>query len=152
VSIGVSFSDSLARLLQPWPVMRIAIPVWNGRVSPVFDVARTICVADLDDDLGAASPRATHALNPVRPVSTLTELGIDLLVCSAISAPLASAMSASGIGVISDICGSPDEIIEALLAGGDDLEGLRSPGSRRDPKRSFPVCTSPEGRGPRRSR
>ena len=132
--------------------MRIAIPVWNGRVSPVFDVARTICVADLDDEVGEASPRATHALNPVRPVSTLTDLDIDLLVCSAISAPLASAVSVSGIGVISDICGSLDEIITALLAGGDDLEALRSPGSRRDSKRSVRVCASPEGRGPRRSR
>jgi len=132
--------------------MRIAIPVWNGRVSPVFDVARTICVADMDDDLGETNPRATHALNPVRPVSTLTELGVDLLVCSAISAPLVSAMSASGIEVISDICGSPDEIIAALAAGGDGLEGLRSPGSRRHPKRSFQVRTSPDGRGPQSSR
>ncbi|MEE4270649.1 MAG: NifB/NifX family molybdenum-iron cluster-binding protein [Thermoanaerobaculales bacterium] len=132
--------------------MRIAIPVWNGRVSPVFDVARTICVADIDGELGEPNPRAIHALNPVRPVSTLTDLGIDLLACSAISAPLASAMSAAGIEVISDICGSPDEIIEALAAGGDGLEGLRSPGSRRDPKRSFVARTSRQGREPQSSR
>lgn len=116
--------------------MRIAIPVWNSRVSPVFDVARTIRVTDIDGEDGGANQPATHALNPVRPVATLTELGVDVLVCSAISAPLAAALSASEIEVISDICGAPDEIIASLAAGDETLDGFRAPGSRPKPRRS----------------
>lgn len=116
--------------------MRIAIPVWNGRVSPVFDVARTIRVTDIDGVGGEPSELEMHAINSAQPRSTLAELGVDVLVCSAISAPLAAALLASDIDVISDICGSPDEIVAALAAGDNELRRFRSPGSRRRTKRS----------------
>jgi predicted Fe-Mo cluster-binding NifX family protein len=116
--------------------MRIAIPVWNGRVSPVFDVAKTIRVADLDRQSGTFVADGTHVLNQARPASSLSELGINVLVCSAISSPLEAKLHALGIEVISDICGSPEEIIAALAAGEGDLVQFRSPGSRRKPRRS----------------
>jgi len=111
--------------------MKIAIPVWNGRVSPVFDVARTIRVVDVDVDRGAVVADSTHALEPGRPVSALAALGVDVLVCSAVSPTIEAAVWVSGVEVISDICGPPDEIVEALAAGDADLCRFRSPGSRR---------------------
>lgn len=111
--------------------MKIAIPVWNGRVSPVFDVARTIRVVDVDVDRGAVVADSTHALEPGRPVSALAALGVDVLVCSAVSPPIEAAVWVAGVEVISDICGSPDEILEALAAGDTELSRFRSPGSRR---------------------
>lgn len=111
--------------------MKIAIPVWNGRVSPVFDVARAIRVVDVDVGRGCVSEGSTHAVAARRPVSTLSALGVDALVCSAISPPIEAAVWVSGVEVISDICGSPDEILEALAAGDTELSRFRSPGSRR---------------------
>ena len=29
--------------------MKVAVPDWEGRVSPVFDVARQVLLVDLDD-------------------------------------------------------------------------------------------------------
>ena len=127
--------------------MRIAIPVWNGRVSPVFDVARTIRVADLDCQSGEWVADGTHVLNPARPASTLSELGVNALVCSAISSPLESTLYALGVEVVSDICGSPEEIVAALAAGDAELARFRSPGSRRKPKSSKARRLLLEGRG-----
>lgn len=111
-------------------LMNIAIPVWSGRVSPVFDVAKTVRVADLDCQRGELGADSTHVLNPARPASTLSELGVNVLICSAISSPLEAKLWALGIEVISDICGSPDAIIAALAAGDAELDRFRSPGSR----------------------
>ena len=111
--------------------MKIAIPVWNGRVSPVFDVAKAIRVVDVDVGRGCVSDGSTHTVAARRPVSTLTALGVDVLVCSAVSPPIEAAVLVSGIDVISDICGSPDEILQALASGDTELNRFRSPGSRR---------------------
>ena len=40
----------LVRALLGDPVMKIAIPYWAGRVSPVFDVAKHLLVAEIDND------------------------------------------------------------------------------------------------------
>lgn len=116
--------------------MIIAIPVWNGRVSPVFDVAKRVLVADLDSRSGELVAQGTHVLDPGRPASTLSALGADVLICSAISSPLEATLWAQGVEVVSDICGSPDEIMAALAAGDASLDRFRSPGSRCNPKHS----------------
>ncbi len=131
--------------------MRIAIPVWNGRVSPVFDVAKTIRVADLDRQSGELVADGTHVLNPTRPASTLSELGVNVLICSAISSPVEATLYALGVEVVSDICGSPEEIIAALAAGDAELDRFRSPGSRRKPRRSTTTRLLLKGGGARTS-
>ena len=109
--------------------MRIAIPVWNGRVSPVFDVARSIRVVDLNG--GAVSRQANHTLeNEARP-SKLVKLGVDLLICAAISAPLEARLRVSGIEVVSGTCGTVEEIVEAFGSGDKELTKFRSPGNTR---------------------
>ena len=126
----------MAHQLQQSINMKIAIPVWNGRVSPIFDVARTIRVVDLDTDRDLVVADSTYPLERGRPTSTLDALGVDLLVCSAISPAVESAVWVLGVEVISDICGSPDEIFQALADGGAELDRFRSPGSRKKPRRS----------------
>jgi predicted Fe-Mo cluster-binding NifX family protein len=106
--------------------MRIAIPAWNGRISPVFDVARSIRVIDITD--GGVTHTKNHALKNESRAAKLVELGIDLLICAAISTPLEATMWVSGIEVISDICGTVEEIVEAFSSGDRELTRFRSPG------------------------
>ena len=111
--------------------MRIAIPEWNGRVSPVFDVARSIRVIDLNDDV---EPQASDLdLQDDRRAEALAKLGVDLVICSAISTSLESTLWIRGVEVISDICGTVDEIVRAYLEGATALESFRSPGNYREP-------------------
>lgn len=123
------------------------MPVWEARVSPVFDVAKTILIADVDAESGEVLMAENHAIDPARPVATLSSLGVELLVCSAISPPVEAALWVAGIEVVPDICGAPAEIIAALFSSDDELERFRSPGSRRQPKSSrAPGAPRPESR------
>jgi predicted Fe-Mo cluster-binding NifX family protein len=111
--------------------MRIAIPVWSGRVSPVFDVARSVRVVDLND--GVEARASDLGLDDDRRAETLAKLGVDLLICSAISTSLESTLWMAGVEVIPDICGTVDEIITAYSNGETSLAKFRSPGNSRDP-------------------
>jgi predicted Fe-Mo cluster-binding NifX family protein len=106
--------------------MRIAIPVWEDRVSPVFDVARSIRIIDIHD--GCVTSQSNRHLKNTERAKILADLGVDLLICAAISTSLESTIWLSGVEVISDTCGTPDEIVEAYLAGAGALARLRSPG------------------------
>jgi predicted Fe-Mo cluster-binding NifX family protein len=107
-------------------VMRIAIPVWDERVSPIFDVARWIRVVDIAD--GGVTRTTDHRLENQSRASGLVGLGVDLLICAAISTPLAAILWVSGIEVMSDTCGPVDDIVTAYVSGDIDLDRFRSPG------------------------
>jgi predicted Fe-Mo cluster-binding NifX family protein len=106
--------------------MRIAIPIWNDRVSPVFDVSRSIRVADIID--GTVIHQADHALGNASRASKLVEIGVDTLICAGISTPLEATLWVSGIEVISDTCGAAEEIINAFASGDIEMLSFRSPG------------------------
>jgi len=84
-------------------------------------------------------------------VNQLEALGIEVLLCGAISRPLERMIRASGVKVISCLRGSIDEIIKAYLEGG--LSNARfilpgfSPASNRERERRHRrggVCRLPE--------
>jgi len=95
--------------------MRVALPVWNGRVSPVFDVAEHVCVLDVKDS--AATHRTEHRIEDQSRVATLWGLGVDVVVCGAISRELEAALWVAGIEVVAEICGPVDRVIDAFLRG-----------------------------------
>lgn len=97
--------------------MIVAIPVWQGRVSPVFDVAGQLLLLELNGAVETA--RRQEALPeemPERRAARLQALGIETLICGAISRPLESLLVASRIEVIPRVCGDVDEIVGAYLA------------------------------------
>jgi len=98
--------------------MRIAIPFWQGRVSPVFDVAGNLLLVDVSD--GAEQARKSLPLTAAEPQArarALAELGADVLVCGAISWPLEMAVSAAGIEVIPQTCGEVEQVLAAFISG-----------------------------------
>ncbi len=98
--------------------MRIAIPIWQGRVSPVFDVAGQVLLVEADKALEQSRREATLAdEEPERRAERLGELGVTTLVCGAISHPLLVLLEARGIEVVSRVCGEVDEVLAAFLGG-----------------------------------
>ncbi len=98
--------------------MRIAVPVWQGRVSPVFDVAGQLLVAELAE--GAEVSRRECPLPSAEPelrASQLAELQVETLICGAISQSLEALLSENGIKVYGRICGNVDEVLKAFVAG-----------------------------------
>jgi predicted Fe-Mo cluster-binding NifX family protein len=97
--------------------MRLAIPVWSDRVSPVFDVAGQVLVIDLVN--GREVGRHLHPIAEVssqRRVDALVRLGVDVLVCGAISRILEAALLAEGMCIIARISGQTDRVVRAFVA------------------------------------
>lgn len=98
--------------------MRVAIPVWNGRVSPVFDTARQLLVTEIEE--GREPSRTQEELAEGFPLSRarrLAELGVSVLICGAISRPLATLLAATGVRVVSWTAGPVDDVLAAYLGG-----------------------------------
>jgi predicted Fe-Mo cluster-binding NifX family protein len=120
--------------------MRVAIPTWAGRVSPVFDVARELLVVDLDHD--EELRRESHSLESVgvaQRVAAIGTLGIEILICGAISRPLETMVTASGVRLLPHICGDVEEVLRAFRTGRLSEDRLLH----------MPGCGSPEATGPR---
>ena len=98
--------------------MKIAIPIYNDSVSNVFDFAHRLLLVDIEN--GKETKRSEVALEsrllPQR-VGQLKSLGVDILVCGAISRVLANTVTASGIQLLPYVTGRVDDILQAYLAG-----------------------------------
>jgi predicted Fe-Mo cluster-binding NifX family protein len=111
--------------------MKVAIPYWQDRVSPVFDVAGNLLLIEMDD--GTEQRRETTRLGSTEPGARAKQLagtGADVLVCGAISRPLEAALVASGVRVIPQICGQVEEVLAAFLKGRLTEEAFLMPGVR----------------------
>lgn len=113
------------------------MPHWQGRVSPVFDVARHMLLVDLDEE--GENGRRTEVLDITEPhgrARRLGEMHVDVLVCGAISAVLEGLIAAQGIRVIPLICGDVDEVIRAIQAGTLEDGRFAMPGCCRKQKKA----------------
>ncbi|MGC9327140.1 MAG: NifB/NifX family molybdenum-iron cluster-binding protein, partial [Candidatus Hinthialibacter sp.] len=98
--------------------MRIAVPHWQGRVSPVFDVAGVLLLVNVDQ--GQETSRQNIVLendSSLTRTNYMKELDIDAIICGAVSKPLELALVSEGIEVIALICGEVDQVINAFLTG-----------------------------------
>jgi predicted Fe-Mo cluster-binding NifX family protein len=109
--------------------MNIAIPIWNHRVSPVFDTAANVVVfADGD---GSAAPGTEYGLAGADFFSRahrMQELNIDVLICGAISKPLEDEIRRRGIEVIPHICGCVEDVFQAFQTGQLNQQQFMMPG------------------------
>ena len=117
--------------------MRAALAIWNGRVSPVFDVSRQVLVLDIENGDIVAKNEETLDDDPVLKAATLARLKVETLLCGAVSRPLASILASYGIRIIPFIAGDSDEVILAYLAGDLPNPRLSMPGCCGRRRRCF---------------
>jgi predicted Fe-Mo cluster-binding NifX family protein len=98
--------------------MRVAIPTWNRRISPVFDTTSRLLVVEVGEE-GEYSRFETDISQQFLPSKTLRlkELGIDTLICGAISGQCAYMVTSAGIELIPWISGFVEEVLQAFLKG-----------------------------------
>ena len=109
--------------------MKAALTVWDGRVSPVFDVSREAVILTIENGTVAARRSENiEAPTAALKIDRLMELGVETLICGAISEPLHRELTARGVRVLGFVAGEIDEVVQAFLAGTLPAPALSMPG------------------------
>jgi predicted Fe-Mo cluster-binding NifX family protein len=98
--------------------MKVAVPIWQGHVSSVFDFAHKLLLIELEN--GIEKERKEIELseqNGLKRAYKLKQLGVRTLICGAISKPLENMLNSLRIQVLSCVTGSTEEILKAYKAG-----------------------------------
>ena len=98
--------------------MLVAIPVWQGRVSPVFDSARKLTIVQIENGISVGKSEVLLGEKlPLHRVERLVNLEVEVLICGAISRALTAMCLSSGITVLAWVSGPLEEVIQAFIAG-----------------------------------
>lgn len=97
--------------------MKIALPIWDQRLSPVLDFAHRLLVVEIED--GAVARRWHHLMNPQLPsfskAAELAKLGVGALICGSVSLDLANMIRPFGIRIIPFLTGTIEDILEGYI-------------------------------------
>lgn len=97
--------------------MKVALTVWEGRISPVLDTARSMVIADVEGGLPVSRRDETLVGNSMQEkLARLRELGVQTLVCGAVSRALADLISSCGIRLVPFVSGEVHEVLKAVAA------------------------------------
>ena len=114
----------------------VAIPLWMGRVSPVFDTATKLLIVELNQERGIN--RETVEMVPVggsRRISFLMDRGIQTILCGAISHNLHYRLNRAGIQIRAFLSGDAYQLIDAYGRDTGNLREFQQPGGRRRQQR-----------------
>ena len=116
--------------------MKIAIPNWQNRISPVFDVACNVLLVDVINTCEQGRRDVYLNAETFGPrINALVELGTDVLICGAISRPLEMGLIARGIKVTPHMCGDIEQVLAAFIAGDLHQDKFIMPGCCRRRRR-----------------
>lgn len=104
----------------------LALPVWQGRVSPVLDVATHWHLRSGDGGM----PREI-ALPPAPAAElahALRDLGVRVILCGGVSDGLLHVLESAGIRVVPHLCGPVGAVVGAYLRGRLGSPRLAMPG------------------------
>jgi len=120
-------------------MMKVAIPIWNSRISPLLDTARHLLIVEIEN--GLEFSRSEVELEDYflpRRARRFVELDIKILICGAISRQLAAMLVGSGITVVPWMSGLIDDVLQAYLKGKLPDSRFLMPGCpRRGPRGRF---------------
>lgn len=118
--------------------MKVALTVWENRVSPLFDSASELLVADIQGrgiikkhlepfDYESAFSRAAR----------LEDLGVNVLICGGISNFYANLVEARRIEIVPFATGTVEEVLNAFINGNIYKKHYRMPGCEIDDDKAF---------------
>ncbi len=111
--------------------MLVAIPTWQGRVSPVFDVATRLTLMTLEGPAALETTEVAFTLQSVAArVEQLAQWKVNVLLCGAISGCLERLLKQRGIHVVPYVCGPVHEVLRNYLQNRLAQNGMIMPGCR----------------------
>jgi predicted Fe-Mo cluster-binding NifX family protein len=97
--------------------MQVALTVWEGRISPLFDATRMLLIADVRGRTITAKHYEPLTYDSAfAKAARLNDLGVDVLICGGISDTFANLIEARGITLIAFSAGNVEDVLNAYLA------------------------------------
>jgi predicted Fe-Mo cluster-binding NifX family protein len=118
--------------------MKIAVPVWQDNVSSVLDFANKLLLVEMEN--GSEICRNETVLteqNCIERAAKLRQLGVNVIICGAISRSLADMLISSRIDVLPFVTGSTEQILTAYKTGNLSLPQYALPGCWKGARRGF---------------
>ncbi len=112
--------------------VKLAVPIWNGRVSPVMDTAHRLLLVEVVD--GAEVSRTVVDLPQASAdhrARFISEQGVETLICGALSQDLNQMLTAAGVKTVPWFRGGVEAVIAAHLSGNLHCNEFLLPGCGR---------------------
>jgi len=118
--------------------MKVALTVWENRISPLFDCARMLLIVDIVDRTETGRNfEPFHHESRLSRARKLSDLDIQVLICGAVSNPFSDIIESYGIKIIPFVAGAVDEVLDAYLTGTLSSSKFRMPGYGNKDGRDF---------------
>jgi len=110
-------------------MVRIAIPIFHKRVSPVLDACIRLSVIDIEKKTVIERQEVfLDNLSLSERVNLIKKLNIDVIICCAVSEVLNHMLTSTDIRIICGIMGDVDQILDAFLYDQLDNPDFHMPG------------------------
>jgi len=111
--------------------MKIAIPIWNGNVSPVLDSAERLIVFDIKDGKIVSHTELPIGDKRLQEKARKIADSARILICGALSNQMSSFLSLSGLEVYPWVMGNAEQLVEMFASGNIPGSEFLMPGCRR---------------------
>jgi predicted Fe-Mo cluster-binding NifX family protein len=116
----------------------VALSAWKDQVSTTCDFAERLVVAEIEQGRELSRQEIMlHEESAARRARRIEQLNVEVLICGAISKPLAEALTLKGIELIPYISGPVDDVLGAYLCGQLTRPRFLQPGCRSGARRRW---------------
>ena len=116
--------------------MKIAVPIWNGNISPVLDTAEKLKVFDIVDGKVVSQHDIYIGSMSIQERARVITDNARIMICGALSNHIASILSSSGLILYPWVMGNVDRLVEIIAGGNTPGPEFSMPGCRRKRCRS----------------
>ena len=112
--------------------MKIAVTIWEKRISPVFDSSGLLLIVEINND--KIISRREEPFNSDAPfllVNRLNDLNVNILICGAISQMPATVIEQGGVLLIPFIGGIVNDVLDCCAKGNSPATEFLLPGCGR---------------------
>jgi predicted Fe-Mo cluster-binding NifX family protein len=96
----------------------VVIPIWEDQVSTTFDFSERLLIVEMESGREISRREIGQAGSSIAArVADIKNNGGQVLLCGAVSRPLAQAVLREGIQVIPFVSGDIDSVLAAYLCG-----------------------------------
>jgi predicted Fe-Mo cluster-binding NifX family protein len=98
--------------------MKIAIPIYENRISPRFDFSPEIWIVEVErGEIVGQEKLSTANLNLPQRLEQITSNGVDKLICGGIDPFSQNQLGGRGIDVVQDVIGDAKIVIDLFMRG-----------------------------------